>query len=365
MITLSAVVNIINNNGNISSSTSAINNSKTNISSTFANIVSNAKKGANPLMFGATKFSENATFSKAIDYYIGNVSSNIIGIFPSQYEITINASSNTAITSITFEFDKVNHRHPNTINIDGTNYADDDAIFTIGNLTSATTHSIIIDNWNANGYPLVLQGIYVNLSITIDNSNMLSLESTLFDRSDTELPSYGLKQNNAHIEFTDKSGEIKDYAEQNLLVGGLSATIRINNKSNNYNVNRSTNIGKYITDSWDYDNFTRNVSVSLVDKLAILQKVNVKPFMVGGSEATAMMIYNELKNKTINYFSFKSLDTNTTNVYNNIRTNAGQATYFWYEGGSLWSMWQAFCEMTGSYLYLENDVIIIKSDLRG
>ncbi len=84
--------------------------------------------------------------------------------------------------------------------------------------------------------------------IEIDRRNILSMESSIFDRSDLKLPSFGIISNVGKIEFNDADGQIRDYAEELLLQSGLQCEIKLNNTLDEDAVER---IGLFETDQWD------------------------------------------------------------------------------------------------------------------
>jgi hypothetical protein len=211
--------------------------SKNNISSETVPINGEKSQGSNPFILGASKLGDGSTFSGTVDYFIsdyryieekGFVRVKDNGIEETQQSLLITISG-TNITSFTIEFDKVNNRHPKMINIDGTDYSDYDAIFTVGNLPSANSHTVRISNWNSPLYPLVIMGVYVEITIDIDYRNLIALNRSITYRGDNKLPSYGIISNTGNLEFNDLTGEIRDYAEQLLLTSDLKVEITLKN----------------------------------------------------------------------------------------------------------------------------------------
>ena len=262
MITLTAKINLLSGNDK-ALSLGSNNLSGNNISSDLSNVIGNKKNGSNPFIIGASKLGDGSTFSDGVDYFIGDQPSNENGLFENSYTITIN-DENGSLTSFTIAFDTLNKHHPNKIILDGVEYIDDDPVFTISNITPAQSHTIQISDWNAPKYPLVITGVYAEISIVINRRNIISLESSIFDRSDLKLPSFGIISNTGNIEFNDLDGEIKDYAERLLLQSGLSCEIRLNNTLVD---GASELVAEMETDQWDYDNDNRVVSVSIKDDL--------------------------------------------------------------------------------------------------
>jgi hypothetical protein len=291
---------------------------------------------------------DGSTFSDQVDYFIGSV--------PSKENPCVLTISGTDITSFTIEFDKVNYRHPNTINIDGVDYVDDDAIFTVGNLTSTNSHTITIDNWNSPNYPLVIMGIYVEISIDIDYRNLIALNRSITYRGDNKLPSYGIISNTGNLEFNDLDGEIRDYAEQLLLTSDLKVVITLNNTL----ANTHEQVGVFETRNWDYDNDNRSVSVSLKDDLEEWQDIQVDGFNYDPRNPNAVLInksmrnlYDWLEGKTpskYNMLKFNELDGETQVI---LMTTLIE--YPLLENGTLWEQWTKLCQVCGLYIYKNNE----------
>lgn len=353
MITLTARIDLISgNNGTLSGVTSEI--SKNNISSDIGAIIGSKSQGSNPFIIGASKLGDGSTFSDKVDYFIGSV--------PSKENPCILTISGTDITSFTIEFDKVNNRHPNTIMIGNMEYADDDAIFTV-KVPSANSHTITIDNWNSPLYPLVIMGIYVEISIDIDYRNLISLNRSITYRGDNKLPSYGIISNTGNLEFNDLNGEIRDYAEQMLLTSDLKVEITLNNTL----ADTHEQVGIFETRDWDYDNDNRSVSVSLKDDLEEWQDIQVqgfdydprKPFKII-SDGKMSNIYRWLQGQDENgnyrtpekyqMLSFEQLDEKTQNILENTTID-----YPFLENATLWEQWQKLCEVCGLYIYKNNE----------
>ena len=352
MITLTARINLISGN-NDELSVEPKDLSHSNISSKIGAILGVKKQSSNPFIFGVSKFGDGSTFSDTVDYFIGSQASNGKGEFVTPYVLTVSGSN---ITSLTIAFDTENNRHPNKINIDGVDYFDDDAIFTVVNLPSANTHTITIDNWNSPLYPLVITGIYVNISIEINNRNLISLTSTIFDRGDYNLPSYGIISNTGNIEFNDLNGEIKDYAEQLLLTSDLKVEINLKDTL----TKKEKQIALMETTDWDYDNNNRSVSVSLQDDLVEWQNIYVKGFQYNAlnpfkdlPNGSMQDLYNWLINfvpKKYRMLSFGELDIITQNILASTKIE-----YPLLKDGTLWEQFVKPCEVCGLYVYKNKD----------
>ena len=375
MITLTAKINLLSGE-NSKLQLGSDNLSGNNISSNLIGIVGVKKNGRNPFIIGASKLGDGSTFSDGVGYFIGDKLSDENGKFLTPYEFTIESS--VPLTSLSFDFDKINKRHPNSIRLISPNEKefyeqDDDPLFTVVGLDSANKYTIQIDNWNSPKYPIVITGIYVNVSIKIDRNNLISISRSIFDRSDLKLPSFGIISNTGNIEFNDLDGEIRDYAEELLLESGLKCEINLNNTLVD---GASEKIGLFETDEWDYDNDNRVVSVSLKDDLEEWQDINVegisydprkpesKPFKwlyehlwkLTSNRSSYVNENGETISGTGNYnmLSFVDLDEDTQAVLNN--------TYIQYpllESGSLWQQWTKLCQACQLHIYKNNDGIVV------
>ena len=345
MITLTAKINLLGGD-NTALDYSTGNLFGNNISSTVSDIVGVKKNSINPFIIGASAKNDGSTLeSKKVEYFIGNELSDEEGNFSNTYGIVIKDKS-SLLTTLSFSFDTTNNRHPKSIIVDGVEYTDDDPIFTITNITPQYTHSIIIKNWNKPFYPIVITGIYSELSIEIDRRNLISLERNIFDRSNLELPSWGIISNTGNIEFNDYNGDVKDYVEQLLLQSGLSCEIRLNNTLIE---EASETIGLYETEKWDYDNDNKIVSVSLKDDLEKWQEILVSKSPLQ-TPKTALELVKELQKITPSKWEFVKLKQNTEEVLSKII-----CVYPYYNEGSLWHKWNILCEMCGLYIYKNNE----------
>jgi hypothetical protein len=353
MITLTARIDLISgNNGALSSLLSNLSGS--NISSEIGAILGVKKQVANPFIFGVSKFGDGSTFSDTVDYFIGGQSSNEKGEFSTPYDLTISGAN---IKSFTIAFDTANNRYPYYVFIDGEKYANDDAIFT-ANVPNANVHTIKIDNWNSPNYPLVITGIYVDISIDIDYRNLIALNRNITYRGDNKLPSYGIISNTGNLEFNDIDGEIKDYAEQMLLSSDLKVTINLNNTLKK----ASQQLGVFETETWDYDNDNRSVSVSLKDDLEDWQDIHIEGLNYDPRNPFAILrngsmedLYRWLQDSRITpqkykMLPFEELDGKTRNILKNTTIS-----YPLLKQDTLWEQWQKLCEVCGLYIYKNNE----------
>lgn len=346
MITLTARIEILNSDGTISNG--SINIPNLSDSGDFSDIVGDKKSGSKPFILGVSSLGGGDVFSKTVEYYIGSINSNNNGIFSTAYSITING---TDITSLTFEFDTISYQFPTSIQIDGVTYQNNSTIFTVNDLQSENSHIIIINNWNTPNYPLRLQGIYSEISIKVDNRNMINIERSIFDRSDIKFPSWGIIANSGNIDFNDLNGEVKDYIEQQLLKSDLAVYFEI---TNTLVQNKKEQVGKFATDKWNYDNNNRVISVSLKDDLLKWQDILVTEMQLQ-EEITMKQLYDYLVSLSIGY-EFEPLDLDTLSIL-----TSTICEYPYLKSGSLWNEWTKLCVTCCLYVYKNNNNSVVTS----
>lgn len=235
-------------------------------------------------------------------------------------------------------------------------YAVDDALFTLSKPT-ANGYIVEIDDWNTPNSLLVLTGIYVDITIDIDRRNLVGIDETIYDRSDLKLPSYGVKSNMGNLSFNDLDGEIKDYAEQLLLGSDLNVNIYINNTLNK----KSELVGVFKTDTWDYDNYNRNVEVSLKDDLLEWQEINMPRINYDPNNPTHQnfeWLYRQIYAFTVqngyDMLSFDELDEQTQSVLTN-----NYMQYPFLEPASLWAQWDKFGKATLTHIFKKGNGKIV------
>ena len=357
MITLTAKINLLSgDNSNLQLGSDDL--SGNNISRNLSSVVGVKWQGSNPFILWASKLGDGSTFSDGVNYYIGDIQSGSSGMFREPYNIKI-LDKSSSITNLTIEFDSLNHRYPKSITVDRKEYIEDDAIYTISDLSPNSEHTIYINFWNAPKYPLVITGIYTSVDIEIDRRNLVSIESSIFDRSDLKLPSFGIISNTGNIEFNDLNGEIRDYAEQLLLEKGLRCEIKLNNTLVD---GASETIGVFETDEWNYENDNRLVSVSLKDDLEEWQDIEVPEISYNPknpSERSLEWLYKHLwdittKNNHYKMLSFSKLDEKTKRALSGLIIK-----YPLLKSGSLWQQWTKLCQVGQSHIYKNKNGVIV------
>ena len=350
---LSASIKLLEHSGNYSNTT-IISGGKNPKSS---NIPLNTKVGGgNPFILGATSFRSNPTINTLVNYYIGSIVADDNGKFSTPYVIQLSGED---ITSFTILFDDYNNQYPHSIKlesysdetlVDTRSLVDDDPIYVVTNLPNVSKVNITISDWNVQNYPLRIQGIYSDTTIEIDYTNMISLETSIFDRGDTKLPSYGIISNVGNIEANDLNGEVLDYAEMLLLQEGLETTIKLHDTL----AHTTETVSVLKTGEWDYNNENRSYSVSLKDDLEEWQDIYIEGLSYDPRNPTKhfsnmAQLYIILQGKTPSKYKmlpFDKLDSETKRIL-----NATFVKYSLLNSGTLWEQWTKLCQVCALYIH--------------
>jgi hypothetical protein len=264
------------------------------------------------------------------------------------YEITVTTDKPT--TSLTLTFDQENNYHPTSVEIDGATFPVRKAVFTTDNLPFGTEHKIRIYNWNSPRTKFFIYGISSHLIdwTDIDYRTLTSCDSSIFDRSDVEKPSWGIFSNTGNITFNDVHGIIEYFAEQQLLASGVPVELRLKNTL----TGKTQKVGSFYTAKWNYDSDSREVSVSLKDNLEEWQDINVEGMRYNPKYPNALNLryfYSYLYSKTPSKYkmgSFYALDEATQDILTN--------TYIKYpllKSGNLWQQWNKICIVAQAHIF--------------
>lgn len=291
-------------------------------------------------------------YKEKVDYFVSRINSDNNGNIEGGFKLTI---SGAYISVLTVAFDDYNNNFPTVIYVDGVKHYNENAIFTVATEENYY-HIVQFDNWNKPNAPVVITGIYVDIDIELNRRNLIDLETTIFDRSDYTLPSYGIISNTGNLTFNDTNGEIKDYAEQGLLTSDLKVEITLADTL----TKKSEQIAVMETSEWDYDNDSKTVSVSLQDDLVEWQDIQTEninydprnPFKTLPNRNMADL-YAWLHERTpskYNMVSFNELDEKTQDILTNTTV-----LYPFLYATDLWSQWTKLCQVCALYIYKDKD----------
>lgn len=317
----------------------------------------------NPFIIGFNVLGDGSTFSEGENYFISSQFSDGADIPKfSQHEYSFTISSSQPFNSLSIAFDTANQRHPITINVDGTDYADDDAIFSIFNLSNSNSHNVTISNWNTAFAPLVISGIYVNISIDINRRNLISFDYKNSDRADLEVPSFGVISNKANLSIKDTNGEIPDYVE-NGIFSNAKAHIWLNNSLKK---GKTEDIAHLKVEKVNYDDISKIADITLTDGIEEWQSIEVPEIAYYREETVDEQppknfewIYDYLltithNNGFTNMLKFAKLD-NTTQK----RLQNRYMKYPLLEATNLWAQWQKLCVALQLHIYQNNNGKIV------
>lgn len=349
MITITARINIESDNGKINSAESNL--PANNISVGINKVVKNKNvKVSNPFILGASKLGSESYYENGLNYFMGQQLSDLNGNFQTPYIITINGSD---IKHFTIIFDEDNNNYPNSIIVDETTVYRNGAKWEI-DVDSADTHTINISNWNKPNSALIITSIYADIGIEINRKNLVSFDSEIFDRANTQYPSYGIISNSANMIVLDFDEKILDMIIKRKLHSGISVEVWLENNISN----SIEKICSMQTREMSYDNDNRRVQLSLKDNLEEWQHINVDGINYDPNNQisrTASWFYGKLIDKEItpskyNMQSFNELDNATKMV---LATTT--IKYPLLESGTLWDSWQKLCEVCMLHIYVNNE----------
>lgn len=338
--------------------------------SSFGQIVGKEVKQTKPFLLGNSplvgdegyeipKNSDMYVLADSVNYFIGSLVSGEDGTFPdgASYSITINGADFNVITIV---FDKDDEVWPTEITINGESYMNDDAIFTVGGFGGTVDKlDVTISKLNKPNKGLVVTGIYVDITIMVDEKNLDSFTYSLYDREYNDEPSYGVVSNSGTLSFVDSTGEILDYANMRLLKDLTGVEICISNSI----TKESQVFIKAFTQEWEYDNDSRVVTLTIADGLsAVLQNI---PFynelfhaQKSSGDKAFVEIYNDIYNMVPSYFSMPSYDELSADVKSLIENISADA--YKPEEKNLWAAIDAFAKAVGLHIYYDANKIKVE-----
>jgi hypothetical protein len=201
-------------------------------------------------------------------------------------------------------------------------------------------------------YTFKLNVVYNSGILEIGKKNIISLQSSIFDRSDISKPSFGIFSNSGNLEFNDNYGRVISLSQEGLLLDPCKVEIFVENKI----FGLSEKIGTYYTDDWSYDNDNGVVSVSFKDDLEEWQDIYVKGFIYDPRKPYSVLangsmenLYRWLRERTpskYNMVDFNELNESVRSILANTIIE-----YPSLKDGFLWSQWLKLCDVCGLYIY--------------
>lgn len=351
MITITARINV---SENVSENGGEINSLQSNISGNNVSANINQILGkrsvtiGNPFILGKSILDSGATYADNLPYFLGSQLSDKNGNFASKYIITISGKD---ITQFVIAFDTTNNAFPKNIVVDGEIFYDDDPIWEI-NVDTANNHTIEISNWNKPYSPLTITNLYADIGIEIDKNNLIAFNSEIIDRSNIKSPSYGIISNSASLTFADLNEQALDLISQQILHSNIKIDVWLNNTVSG----SQEQVCLMEIRELSYDNYNRQVQISLKDGLEAWQDINIEALNYNpllGEAKTAKWIYEYLLLKTPSsskMLTFEELDEDTKNILESTNIQ-----YPLLEADTLWNQWQKLCELCLLHIYVDNN----------
>lgn len=347
-----------NNNNNISWNVFTANSS-------FGQIVGKEVKQSKPFLLGNSplvggedyeipKNSDMYVLADRVNYFIGSLVSGADGTFPNDasYSITINGADFNAITIV---FDKDDEVWPTEVVINGKSYTNDDAIFTISGLGGTVDQlEVTISKLNKPNKGLIVTGIYVDITIVVDEKNLDSFTYSLYDREYNDEPSYGVVSNSGTLSFVDSTGEILDHITNRMLTNELSVKVNVLNTLNN----KKELFISTKTSQWEYDNNNFIVTISLQDELEELQNYTFVGIPCNESFMFASTIYDSIVSEIPERFGVPYYNNLSDSVKNKIGYSSILNPYM--QSCSLWDALDGFCKTFGLRMYKHKQQIVVE-----
>lgn len=274
------------------------------------------------------------------------------------YEISVVTDKPT--TSLELVFDQANNYHPTRVEIDGATFPVNKAIFSTDSLPFTNEHTIKIYDWNNPRSNFFIYGISSHLVdwTNIDYRVMTNCEISIFDRGDTNKPSWGIYSNGGTLSFNDIYGIVEEFADKQLLVSNIPVEFWITNTL----TGKRQKVGEMYTAKWNYDSDNRTVNVTVKDDLEEWQDITISGFDYDPRYPDKVLpsqsmqnIYHWLYKRTPEKYhmnSFANLDNETQNILAN--------TYIKYpllESGNLWQQWNKICKVAQGHIFKNTDGI--------
>lgn len=185
-------------------------------------------------------------------------------------------------------------------------------------------------------------------TLTINSRNLVDFDLQLLDREYNDQPSFGIRSNTGSLVFNDYDQVVLGYSNSGLLDDYKRIVITI------YNTFLPANCKETYTfwaSDWDYDNDSRQVTVTFRDKLENMQNINISGvnWIVDG---TMKDLYNALMNNTQSaLFGFETsadLDDETQEVLSSIKCE-----YLYLESSSLWDAWNKLATVSMCVIFYD------------
>ena len=264
--------------------------------------------------------------------------------------IVISLSTERIADRISIVFDQESGVRPESVHINGVDYAVDGYTFE-HSIPPAKSHSIRINNLNKPNSKLVIKGIECADQIAIDYTRLIHLSAEKVYRSDFNKPSFGIVSSSGDLSFLDENKTILGQINR-----GQQCVFRVENTE----TLSIYNFAELLVSELDYDNYNRTTKIKLIDELIEWQNIYVEGFSYKTDAPTEILqnrtaadLYKWLYDKTpekYNMQSFAELDDATSDILTNTLIK-----YPYLNGASLWAQWNKLCQLCGLYICKGNN----------
>ena len=185
--------------------------------------------------------------------------------------------------------------------------------------------------------------VYVDETIYEISDSLIKIDFSGQDRSDTLLPSWGIKSNSGHLEMYDVDGTIERLSNQGVLANSV---IKIN-----LNIgNRTEQIGGFYISGANKDKQTSKVKIDFQDRLMSWENKQLTEYYYLYYPRTvyAKDILDAIVQKageTLRYDNIQ-VQLHLANILIPIPTLSS---------GSLWAMATKICEISACYIFCDSD----------
>ena len=230
--------------------------------------------GRRGFVLGASKLGSGDKFVSKQDKYpgfMGRQLSDINGVYTPPVQFTL---VGTDINNFTIRFDKAAKQFATIINVDGTDYNNNNEVFTWSGLTS-NVHKIQIKQWNTPLFPIRITSILVGLTIEYNNSQIRNVIAGSQSTFDNTKPNFNVVNQYGRIDIVDTDDRILQLAEMQLLRANLPIYIFLNAPEKNLNESqndymariKSYMIGNYRSSEWSINYGNSFIQVTLNDEI--------------------------------------------------------------------------------------------------
>lgn len=219
----------------------------------------------------------------------------------------------------------------------------------ISNVVFPKTDDVWLLIWDTS---FVIKGILLTekLEYIVEKINNKSISCPRQDRSDFELPSYGLISSKGELNIVDYSGEIRKYISSGVVDSNTIVDISIINTL----TLKKEYLNSFYAERWEYDDDNFTAKTSLHDALIRWQNIDFLGMPLQ-SRSTGLDIYNYLKSKTPSEFEFEDLDNETLNAMSSTIFNKP-----YIQKGSLWSAYNKLCQVCALHIFIDKNKVVTK-----